>query len=158
MARAQGAFAKKMAIRNQRNLESQAAAEMEAARIEEARVSRKKKLVMAWQQAVLGKSGVDIAGSTLSVLTDTAYQFDLERNLALRRGLIRSQELKEAGQIELAKGRWARTMGLQTQRASYLSAGAAALGSLGMAGMFSGGGGELTTLPGQKGLYLKQTW
>jgi hypothetical protein len=158
IAKAQGEFAEQMAVRNKQELERQAAAEMEAARVDEARIARKKKLVMAWQRAVIGKSGVDIAGSTLNVLTDTASQFDFERNLVLRRGLIRAQELKEAGQIELTKGKWARAMGVQAQRGSYISAGASFLGSLGMAGMFSKGGGELTTLPGQKGLYLKKTW
>lgn len=141
IAAAQGSFEKKLAIANQQALERQAKAEREASRFEEKREARKRKIVMATQRAAVAKSGIGLAGATLSVLADTAFQFSLSRNLILRRGLMRGRELKQRGQIELAKGRWAKTMGTQARRLSYIKAGASILGSVGMAGMFSGGGG-----------------
>jgi len=157
IAAAQGEFAEQMAVRNQQALERQAKAEVEAAKVEESRIARKEKIFKAQERMAIGKSGVGfLAGATMSVLTDIAFQFSFERNLALRRGLIRSQELREAGQIELVKGKWAKTIGYQTQTAAGLGAAGSILGT---AGMYMGGdGSEITTLPGQKGLYRKTTW
>lgn len=137
IAEAQGKFAKQIAIRNQQALERQRKAELAASRIEESRIARKEKIVEAQQRAVIGKSGIGLAGATLSVLADAAFQFSLGRNLALRRGLIAGRELRERGQIELAKGRFARTMGLEAKRLSYISAGGSILSAVGTAGLLS---------------------
>lgn len=138
VASAQGKFAKDIAIRNQEALERQAKAEEDAARIEEKRVSRRGKIVMAAQRATIGKTGIGLAGATLSVLTDTAAQFSLERNLALRRGLIRGRELRQRGRIGLAEGRFAKTLGTQAKRLSFVKAGASILG--GVSQLSSGNG------------------
>jgi hypothetical protein len=160
---AQGKFAKQVGARNlqvaranQRNIEAaakadqeayerQAKAEMDAAEIEEKRVARKEKLVKAAQRAVVGKSGIGLAGATLNVLADTAFQFSLDRNLILRRGLIRSRELLYAGEMALfrgrvlgrqelfrgqlsyAQGKWASTLGKQAKQLSYIKAGTSIL-------------------------------
>jgi len=134
MAEAEGKFAKGIAIRNQQALNRQAKAEMEAAKIEEGRIARKEKFVKGSQRASSAKSGFSLAGASLEVLTDTAYQFSLDKNLALRRGMFRSQELIERGELVMAQGRWARTQGKLAKRASYLSAGGTMLMSAGMAG------------------------
>lgn len=136
IAEAQGEFAKDMAVRNQQALERQAKSEREAARIEESRIARKEKITKARQRAAVGKSGVGLAGATLSVLTDTASQFSIGRNLALRRGLIRSRELRERGQIQLARGRFAFTLGKEAQRLSFVKAGASILGGVSKFGTF----------------------
>ncbi len=122
IAEAQGKFAKQIALRNQQALERQAKSERDAAAIEEQRVSRQEKITKAQQRAVVGKSGVGLAGATLSFLADTAGQFFLDRNLILRGGLIRGRELRERGQIELAKGRFARTIGKSKKRLSFIKA------------------------------------
>ena len=135
IAKAQGSFANKLALRNQQSLERQAKAEAEAASVEESRIARKEKIVKASQRAAFGKSGVGLAGASLEFLIDTAGQFSMERNLALRRGMIRGRELKQRGQIIAAQGKWAKRLGVQAKRLSYVKASASILGSAGMAGM-----------------------
>lgn len=131
IAEAQGKFTKDIALRNQQALERQATAEREAAGIEESRIARQEKIVKARQRATVAKSGIGLAGATLSVLADTAFQFSMDRNLVLRRGLIRSRELIQRGRILAAQGRFARTLGTQTKRLSFIKAGGSILGSVG---------------------------
>lgn len=147
VAEAQGRFAKKIAFRNQQALERQAKAEREAAGVEESRVARRQKIVQARQIARIGKRATGLAGATLSALADTAFQFSMERNLVLRRGLIRARELKERGRIIMAQGRWARTLGSQAKRLSYVKAGASILGSVGTAGLLSSPGVGIVGTP-----------
>lgn len=144
IAAAQGKFQQQIALRNQAALERQAKAEREAAAIEEQRISRREKIVKAQQRAIIGKSGVGLAGATLSVLADTAFQFSLDRNLALRRGLIRGRELIARGGIIAAQGRFARTLGREVQRFSYIKAGASILSAVGTAKSISSGGTTTT--------------
>jgi hypothetical protein len=157
IAEAQGKFAQKIGIQNQLALERQAKAEREAASIEETRVARKEKIISARQRARMGKTGVGLAGASLEFLADTAFQFSMERNLILRRGLIRGQELRWMGRMEYAKGKWAKRLGTQAKRLSYVKAGASILGSAGQAGTMQGGS-QLTTLPGQTGVYRQTSW
>ncbi len=122
-AETQGKFAKQIAIRNQQALERQAKAEREAAKVEESQKARREKIVTGRQIAAAGKSGGQIAGATLNFLADTARQFSLSRNFALRAGLFRSQELIEKGHILAAEGRWARSVGAFQKKLSYIKAG-----------------------------------
>ena len=137
IAKAQGSFQEKMALRNQQALERQGRAEQAAAQLEERRVARREKIVKAAQRATVGKSGIGLAGATLSVLADTAFQFSLERNLVLRRGLLAKQGLFKRGAITAAGGRFAKTTGLAESRASFVKAGASILGTAGAAGLLS---------------------
>lgn len=127
VAEAQGKFAKQIAVRNQQSLERQRKAELEAADVKERRAARQEKIVKAAQVAQFGKTGGQIAGASLSFLADTARQFSIERNLALRTGLIRGRELREQGQIELAKGRFSRILGKEAKRLSFIKAGGTVL-------------------------------
>ncbi len=140
IAKAQGSFEKKIALRNQQELERQADAEIAASKIESARISRRGKIAEAAQIAAVGKSGISLARSTLSVLADTAAQFFIERNLALRSGLFRARSLRQRGAIIAAQGRFAKTLGTQAQRLSFAKAGGSILGSAGASGAFKGGG------------------
>lgn len=133
IAKAQGSFAKKIALRNQESLNRQAKAEESASRLEEERIARKQKIFQARQLARIGKGGTGLAGATLAALVNTATQFSIERNLALRRGVFRAGALRERGTIIAAQGRWAKTLGTQAQRLSYIKAGASLLGAAGMA-------------------------
>lgn len=137
IAEAEGKFQQKIAERNQRALERQAKAEREAAKFEEKRVTRKEKIVSAAQRAIIGKSGIGLAGATLSVLADTAFQFSLERNWILRGGLIRARELIERGGIIAAQGKWAKILGREAKKLSYFKAAASILGSAGQTGFLS---------------------
>ncbi len=141
IAEAEGEVAKDIAERNKKALDRQAVAEKEAARHKASQISRKAKIYKAMQRARMGGS---VQGSSLAFLTDTAYQFSLERSLALRGGLIRGQELTERGNITLAQGRWAATSGRATKRASILGAAGSATMAAGLYGM----GGTTTTKPG----------
>ena len=138
IAAAQGSLEKKIALQNQQALERQAKAEMEAARLEEKREARKEKMVKAAQRAAIAKSGIGLAGATLSVLADTAFQFSLSRNLILRQGLLRGRELIQRGTITAAQGGFASAIGRQERTASYWGAGASIL---------SGAGGALSLRP-----------
>jgi len=129
IAAAHGKFQQQIAERNAAAMRRKAKATQEASFIREQRLSRKQKMLQAAQRAAIGKSGISPAGATLSVLADTAYQYALDRNLILRRGLFGAQTLSEAAQIELAKGKWARTLGLQKKRYAYMKAGTSILGA-----------------------------
>ncbi len=134
-AEQQGKFAKQIALRNQKALERQAVAEREAASIKSDQIARQEKIVKGQQIAAAGKSGGQIAGSTLSFLADTARQFSLSRNFALRAGLFRSQELKEKGGIIAAQGRFAQSIGKFQKRQSFIKAGGTLLMTAGSAGL-----------------------
>lgn len=146
IAEAQGKFAKEIAVRNRQALERQAKAEREATAVEESRIARREKIVKGRQRAVIGKTGVGVAGATLSALADTAAQFSIGRNLALRRGLIRGRELRERGRIQLAKGRFAFGLGRAAKRLSFVKAGVSILGAVGTAGLRFGSAGKATTV------------
>jgi hypothetical protein len=137
IAEAQGKFAKDVSIKNNEALVRQAKAEREASKVKEARVSRQAKITKASQRAALGKSGGGAAGATLSLLADTASQFSIDRNLILRSGLIKSRELTQRGQILLSQGRFARSQGLASKRASLLKG----FGKLGTDAAAAAGGG-----------------
>ena len=141
IAKAQGSFANKIARRNQEALNRQAKAEEAASRLEERRIARKQKIFQARQLARIGKGGAGLVDATLAALVDTAMQFSIERNLALRRGVFRAGALRERGVIIAAQGRWAKTLGRQAQRLSYVKAGASLLGAAGVAS-------SLTSSPG----------
>ena len=139
IAAAQGSFAKKIALRNQESLNRQAKAEEAASRLEESRITRKQKIFQARQLATIGKQGTGLAGATLAALVDTASQFSIERNLALRRGVFRAGALRERGVIIAAKGRWAKTLGKQAQRLSYIKATGSLLSAAALSSQFGGG-------------------
>jgi hypothetical protein len=122
IAAAQGDFAKKVAIRNQQALNRQAKAERDAAAIEEGRIARKSKLVQARLTAGGAKSGISLAGASLESLTDAAFQFSMDRNLTLRRGLLKSRGLIQRGKIIASQGRFAKTVGRAKRTAAFIKA------------------------------------
>ena len=147
ITRAQGSFAKKIALRNQESLNRQAKAEEAASRLEEERIAKRQKIFQARQLAAIGKGGAGLADSTLAALVDTATQFSISRNLALRRGVFRAGALRERGVIIAAQGRWAKTLGTQAQRLSYIKATGSLLSAAALSSTVGGVGS--TTPPGQ---------
>jgi hypothetical protein len=129
IARAQGQFEEEIQERNQAALERQAAAEKEAASVEESRIARRSKIVQARLSVGQSKSGIGLAGATLSALTDAAFQFSLDRSLTLRAGLLKSRELIQRGKILRAQGKFADAVGRSKRDAFFLGAIGTALGS-----------------------------
>ena len=151
IAKAQGSFANKIALRNQESLNRQAEAEKSASRLQEERVARKQKIVQGRQLATIGKQGTGLAGATLASLVDTATQFFIERNLALRRGVFRAGALRERGAIIAAQGKWAKALGKQAQRLSFVKAGASIGTAIGTASLLSQAAPATSAAGGQGG-------
>jgi hypothetical protein len=128
-SKAQGKLQKNIAIRNQESLNRQAKAEKEASKTKEARIARQQKITSSAQKALAAKAGVSLEGASLSVLTDTAEQFYIDRAFTLRGGLLRSQELQEKGRIIFAQGAFAKRMGVFASRNFNYGAGAQAAGA-----------------------------
>ena len=151
IAKAQGSFEKKIALRNQESLNRQAKAEEAASRLEERRIARKQKIFQARQLARIGKGGTGLADATLAALVDTATQFSIDRNLALRRGVFRAGGLRERGEIIAAQGRWAKVLGEQAVKLSYVKATGSLLEAAGTAYLLrrKPPGTEGTGTPGQ---------
>lgn len=143
IAKAQGEFQEKVSNRNRDALERQAKAELQAAKLDEKRIARKQKLVEGAEVAMAAKSGIGLAGASINALADTAFQFSLDRNLRLRRGLIAGMQLKERGSILAAQGKFAAKVGRQRQTASFIKAGGSILST---AGSSFGGGTSVTGL------------
>ena len=130
----------------------QAKAEQDAAAIDESRIARQEKIAKARQRAALGKTGGGLAGATLSLLADTAAQFSLDRNLTLRRGLIRSRELRARGGIIASQGAFAATIGKQAKKASFIKAAGSVLTAFALSGLKFPSGGKVGTGGGLPGL------
>jgi hypothetical protein len=139
IAAAQGDFEKEIQARNQKALNRQADAELAASKIEEERISRRSKITQARLKVGQSKSGIGLAGATINALTDAAFQFSMDRNLTLRRGLIKSRELRQRGAIMAAQGRFAKVVGREKRFAAFLGA----------AGTFAGSGSSTDTNPQQ---------
>lgn len=123
LAEAEGKASQRMAEFNARQLERQAKEEQEAAGVEAERVARAEKIAAGRAIARGGKSGVALEGSRIDELADMASTFAIDRNLILRRGLLRAGTLKGQASIQRVQGKLAKIRGRETKRASLLKAG-----------------------------------
>jgi len=135
VAESQGKAREDIALYNQRQLDRTADARLDEARFDDFRIARRARIALGSSIAKAGASGV--AASEVS-LADTAYQYAIDRNLTMRRGLIGSRELKQQGRIMAAEGTYAHAIGRAQKRAAYLKAGKSIL---------SGGYGAFQALP-----------
>jgi len=123
LAKAQGEAQNKIAEANARQLELERQSRMQAAHLEEERISRQARLFKGAQRARLAKSGLSItSGSAVEVQADTAYQTALDRLLTLQSGVVDSNRLKNQANIQIAEGKWAKSYGNQTANNAYISA------------------------------------
>lgn len=137
IARAQGKAERQVADFNARQMEIEAQSRMESARLEEQRLARQRRAALGQAKAAYGKSGVAIEeGSPIEVLADMAYQFDIDRNLTLRSGMLERSHLRSQAALQRWQGQWAEKRGKQARTASFIQAG----GSLLQAGSTLGGG------------------
>ncbi len=152
IAKAQGSFENKIALRNQEALLRQAKAEKSASDLEERRIAKRQKIDEARNLATLGKQGSGLGDATLAALVENASQFSIDRNLALRRGVFRAGALRQRGEIIASQGRWAKTLGKQAQRLSYVKAGGSLLAAAGAASAVGSAGTGSTVVSNNAGL------
>ncbi len=132
-ARAQGKAAEKIALRNAQLAERQAAEEQVAAAAEALRIERQGVALKKKQRTLFAKSGVELRGTPLSVIVETAQNIEADRLTVLREGAIRAGTSKAQADIFRAQGKSAKARGKATQRASVLSAVGTSLSTIGSA-------------------------
>ena len=138
VAEAQGKTTQRVNEYNAKQLDRQAKAKMDAAKINADRISKKENITQATNLARAAKSGISLgeSKSTVEVLADTAFQFHLDRNFTLMQGLSDQLSLENQASLLRAEGAFAKDMGKQAKRLSYVQAGgelAFAFGAVGMA-------------------------
>lgn len=160
MLDAQGEAQQAIANYNAKLQEREAKARMQAARLQERRVSKKGKAVQGAQRARFAKSGIALTSpSAIDVLADTAFEVFMDRNLTLRGGLLESQALKNQAKMTRAQGDWAAKVGefqmgmKRLESAGYTWTGigqaASAVGSMGLIQQGSPKGTTITQQPTQ---------
>ncbi len=135
-ARAQGDFQEKIAFRNAEEARKAAEGQREAAAEAAIEQERRGKALKGRQRALFAKSGVELRGSPLAVLVETAQDLEADRLEILRQGAIGASSLEAQAGIIQAQGTAAKARGRATQRASVLSAigtGASGLATAGLA-------------------------
>jgi hypothetical protein len=134
-AKKQAEFQEDIAQRNAELAERQAEGQRQAAAEAAIEQERKGKALKARQRALFAKSGVELRGSPLSVLVETAQDIEADRLTILREGAIRGSTLESQASNILAQGRAAGARGRAAQRASVLSAVSTATTGLATAGL-----------------------
>lgn len=89
----------------------EAAAEKEATRAEAKQHARKAKMFQARQRALIGASGVNIEGSPLLVMEDTAEQLKLEEIDILKRGQRKASRFESQSILDMSMGSMAKKRG-----------------------------------------------
>ncbi len=121
-AEAQGRTQEKIAQRNADIALKQAEEEKQAAAAQAIAQERRGRALIGEQRAKFAKSGVELRGSPLSVLVETAEELEADRLSILRTGSIAAgRNIAQAG-IFRAQGSAAKASGTATKRASVLSA------------------------------------
>lgn len=94
---------------------------------EESRARREGRRLLGRQRAAIGASGIQVEGSPLDVLADTAAELELDALTVRHRGLLEALGLTQQASLDRARARSARTAGFIGAGASLLS-GAAEFG------------------------------
>jgi hypothetical protein len=126
-ARAQGKQQQDIANRNAQLADQKAEAERVAAAAEALKFETQGEALKSRQRALFAKSGVELRGSPLSVIVDTAQNLEADRLSILREGIIRSKTSKAQADIFRAEGSAAAARGRAASRASILTATGTAL-------------------------------
>ncbi len=134
-AAAQGAAAQAIAQRNALLAERQAEEERVAAAAEALRQEREGKALKGRQRALFAKSGVELRGSPLSVIVETAENLEADRLTILREGAIRAGTAQAQAGIFRAGGVAAKARGKAAKRASILTAVGTGLSTAGQVGV-----------------------
>ena len=133
-AEAQGDFQNKIAARNAEQAQREAEGKRQAAAEAAIQKERQGRALRGSQRAKFAKSGVELRGSPLSVLVETAQDIEADRLTILREGAIAGATDEFRAGIIRAEGSAAKQRGKSAKRASVLSAvgqGFSAAGSFG---------------------------
>tara|TARA_R110000787_G_scaffold55425_3_gene127959 strand:- start:5271 stop:5858 length:588 start_codon:yes stop_codon:yes gene_type:complete len=84
------------------------------------------------------KSGVELAGSPLEVLGDSALEMEFEAQLMTHEGVLKAYETNVQASMQEYEGQMAAWRGKQQKNAAFMKAGISALGAAYSGGMFSG--------------------
>ena len=135
LAAAQGRAEEKFAEFNAKMMEREAKSKMEAARIEEQRVSKRARAIAGRQRAAMAASGIDVStGTALDILAETASEGYSDRALTLRQGLLQKVDLEAQAAASRAQGKLAKDMGKATRNNAYMMA----AGQLALTGFTAG--------------------
>lgn len=129
-AQEQAAAAKKSGEYNQKVAENNAEASRQQAMFEADKISRRNRMILGRQKAVIAKSGILDTGSTLDVLEDSAVQGEMDRLAALYSGEVRSNYYQSQGQLASMEGN------SQARANYYRSAGTLLTGASSVAGSY----------------------
>ena len=133
-AAAQGRAQAAIAARNAQLAERQAEQERVAAAAEALKQERAGKALKGRQRALFAKSGVELRGTPLSVIVDTATELEADRLTILREGAVRAGTRKAQAGIFRAQGVSAKARGRAAKRASILTAVGTGLSTVGSVG------------------------
>lgn len=133
-AREAGKTQEAIAARNAALAERQAEAEQQAAAAEAKRQRKEGEELLARQRALFAKGGVEMRGTPLSVVVDTAEELEADRLTILREGAISAAQRRGQADILRMQGKAAKQRGRAAYRGSVLSAGGTILSTVGTAG------------------------
>lgn len=123
----QGAAMQKQAEYNAQVAERQALAARQAASLEEERHRDKTRKLLSSQRAAIAASGLDLEGSPLAVMEETAAEAELDALLIRHSGNMSELQAKSQAAADRLAGRTARIQGYYGAGASLLN-GVSALG------------------------------
>ncbi len=130
-ARETGKAQAAIAERNALLAERQAEAERQAA-VAEAKIQREAgEELLARQRALFAKGGVELRGTPLAVVVDTAEKLEADRLTILRESAISAAQARGQADILRLQGRAAKARGGAAGRASVLAAGGTILSTIG---------------------------
>ena len=121
-AEKQGKFQEQIAIRNAEQAQREAEGKRQAAAEAAIQKERQGRALRGKQRAMFAKSGVELRGSPLSVLVETAQDIEADRLTILREGAIAGATDEYRAGIMRAEGSAAKKRGQAAKRASVLSA------------------------------------
>ena len=133
-AESAGEFQAEIAARNAEEARKQAEGQRQAAAEAAIGAERRGKSFKAKQRAMFAKSGVELRGSPLSVLVETAQDIEADAATIRREGAIRASSLEAEAGIITAQGSAAKARGSAAKRASVLSAVGTGIGTVGTVG------------------------
>lgn len=135
---AQGNSAKAMADYNAQVSENDAAAARAAANYEEGRLRERSARLLSAQRAAIAASGIDLEGSPLAVMEETALEAEMDALAIRQQGSVAAARSMSQAALSRMEGKAAKT-------ASYFQAGASLLNGASAYGRIYGakGGGTV---------------
>ena len=134
-AEKQGRFQEKIALRNAEQARREAEGKRQSAAEAAVERERRGRALKGKQVAGFAKSGVELRGSPLSVLVETAQDIEADRLTILREGAIAGATDEFRAGIITAEGSAAKARGRAAKRGSVLSATGQVLSGVGAVGL-----------------------